>query len=213
MIEELAKALQTAEPILNKIADGQSLSFDEAWSLVTIYKRYEDTDAFVDYVESTPRSEYTKLLEDVAALHKETSAILNIYYGAKEQFRNFETTDILEEHLRPSYTAYRQAQEESIKAYDDFKPIQNSMDFPELHYSKEEIPHMWEVYKVKKDYYDKCSKRTKELFEIYDRERRRTSGLFKFRVSSIIMQVYSLDEMSKALLADLTDIIEKEDKG
>lgn len=56
-IEELTKALQTAEPILNKIADGQPLSFDEAWSLVTIYKRYKDTDAFVDYVECTPRSE------------------------------------------------------------------------------------------------------------------------------------------------------------
>lgn len=47
-IEELTKALQTAEPILNKIADGQPLSFDEAWSLVTIYKRYRNTDAFVD---------------------------------------------------------------------------------------------------------------------------------------------------------------------
>lgn len=135
-IEELTKALQTAEPILNKIADGQPLSFDEAWSLVTIYKRYRNTDAFVDYVEGTPRSEYAKLRSDVAALAKETSAILDLYYGAKEQFRDFETTSILEEHLRPSYAAYCQAQEESVKAYDDFKPIQNSMDFPELHSSK-----------------------------------------------------------------------------
>lgn len=213
IIGHLISGIHSTIPILQKIADGQPLSFDEAWSLVTIYKRYKDPDAFVDYVEDTPRSEYPKLRDDVAALAKETSAILNIYYGAKEQFRDFETTGILEEHLRPSYTAYRQAQEESVKAYDDFKPIQNSMDSPELHYSKEEIPHMWEVYNAKKEYSDRCSKRTKELFEVYDRERRRTSGLFKFRVSSIIMLVYSLDEMSKALLADLDDIVGKEVKG
>ncbi len=45
-------------------------------------------------------------------------------------------------HLEPSYTAYQQAKEASIKAYDDFKPIQSSMDFPELHYSKGKIPAM-----------------------------------------------------------------------
>ena len=68
--------------------------------------------------------------------------------------------------MEPSYTAYQLAKEVSIKAYDDFKPIQNSMDFPELHYSKEGIPAMWEVYNKKKEYSDSCSKRTKELLKI-----------------------------------------------
>ena len=67
------------------------------------------------------------------------------------------------------------------------------------------------IYNEKKEYSDKCSKRTKELFEVYDRERRRTAGLFNFKMSAFIMLVYSLNEMSKALLADLDDIVGKED--
>lgn len=211
-IRQLTIGIHTTVPLLQKIVKGQSLSFDEAWTLVTIYKMYRNTETFVDYVEDIPKSEYAKLQEDVKDLSRETSAILNIYYDAKEQFRGFETTDIYEEHLKPSYTAYREAQKESIKAYADFKPIQNSMDFPELHYSKEEIPHMWEVYNEKKEYSDECSRRTKELFEVYDRERRRTAGLFNFKMSSFIMLVYSLNEMSNALLVDLNEITGKEDK-
>ena len=41
-IAQLTNAISTAIPLLQKIADGQSLSFDEAWSLVTIYKRHFD---------------------------------------------------------------------------------------------------------------------------------------------------------------------------
>lgn len=72
---------------------------------------------------------------------------------------------------------------------------------------------MWEMHAQKKEYSDKCSKHTKDLFEVYDRERRRTAGLFNFKLSSLVMLVYSLDEMSRALLADLNDIIGKEDNG
>ena len=124
----------------------------------------------------------------------------------KELFKSFDPKPIYNEHLKPSYSAYLQAKEVSVKAYDDFKPIQNNMDFPELHYSQDEIPHMWKIYNEKKEYSDKCSNRTKELFEVYDRERRRTAGLFNFKMSAFIMLVYSLDEMGKALLADLNDI-------
>lgn len=125
-IERLTSDFHSSIPILQKIADGQTLSFDEAWLLVTIYKRYKDTDAFVDYVEDMPRSEYAKLRDDVEALAKETTAILNIYYGAKEQFRNFETTDILEEHLRPS----------SHMMFDWTKPNGKSLSLNKSHMSE-----------------------------------------------------------------------------
>lgn len=211
-MEYLISDLRSSIPILQKIADGQILSFDEAWSLVTIYKRYRNSSAFVDYVEDTPKSEYAKLHRDAAALTKETSAILHIYYDGKELFKSFDPKPIYNKHLEPSFSAYLQAKEVSVKAYDDFKPIQSNMDFPELHYSQEEIPHMWKIYNEKKEYSDNCSKRTKELFEVYDRERRRTAGLFNFKMSAFIMLVYSLDEMGKALLADLDDIAGKEDE-
>ncbi len=35
-IIQLANAIHSAIPLLQKIADGQALSFDEAWSLVII---------------------------------------------------------------------------------------------------------------------------------------------------------------------------------
>lgn len=73
------------------------------------------------------------------------------------------------------------------------------------------MPIRLQIYNEKKEYSDKCSKRTKELFEVYDRERRRTAGLFNFKMSAFIMLVYSLNEMNKALLADLNDIAGKED--
>ena len=60
-MEYLISDLRSSIPILKKIADGQILSFDEAWSLVTIYKRYRNSSAFVDYVEDTPKSEYAEL--------------------------------------------------------------------------------------------------------------------------------------------------------
>lgn len=213
MIEELTKALQIVEPILNKIANGTELSFDEAWALVTIYKRYRNIDTFVDYVEETQKSEYVKLRNNVATLAKETSAILHIYYGSKELFKSFDPKPIYKMHLQPSYSAYQDAQVQSVKAYEDFKPIQSSMDFPELHYTEEEIPHMWEIYNRKKEFSDMCSKCAKELFEVYDRERRRTAELFNFKLSAFVMLVYSLDSMAKALLADLNDIVGKEDNG
>lgn len=212
-IEFLATDLATAIPMLHKIADGRVLPFDEAWSLVTIYKRYKDTDKFIDYVENVPKSEYENLKEEVSSLRNETTAILHIYYGAMEQFRDFDTKTIYKEHLEPLKSAYEQTQEISAKAYKDYKELDNSLDMSELRYSKDELPRMWELHTQKKECSDKCSKRTKELFEVYDRERRRTAGLFTFKMSAFIMLVYSLDEMSKALLADLNDIIGKEENG
>lgn len=164
-IIQLSNAIRTAIPIIQKIADGQPLSFDEAWALVNIYKRYKDTEKFIDYIEECQEAEHVELLSDLLELHRETKGVLDIYYAVKNKFRFFDPKPIYKQHLEPSYTAYQQAKEVSIKAYDDFKPIQNSMDFPELHYSKEEIPTMWEVYNKKKEYSDSCSKRTKELFE------------------------------------------------
>jgi hypothetical protein len=49
-MEYLISDLRSSIPILQKIVEGQTLSFDEAWSLVTIYKRYRNSSAFVDYV-------------------------------------------------------------------------------------------------------------------------------------------------------------------
>ena len=66
-------------PILRAIADSQQLSFDEAWRLVTFYKRYKNTDAFIDYVEEVPVEDYPELLSDAISLEKETAEILHIY--------------------------------------------------------------------------------------------------------------------------------------
>lgn len=60
----------------------------------------------------------------------------------KQLFKSFDPKPIYNKHLKPSYSAYLQAQEVSVKAYDDFKPIQSNMDFPELHYSQDEILQM-----------------------------------------------------------------------
>lgn len=212
-IELLTTDLATALPILQRIADERVLPFDEAWSLVIKYKRYKDTDKFIDYVESVSKSEYANLQKEVADLSNETTAILHIYYGAREQFRDFDAKAIYKKHLEPLKSAYEQAKDVSTEAYKDYKELDNSLDTPELRYSKDELPRMWELHAKKKEYSDKCSKRTKELFEVYDRERRRTAGLFNFKISAFVMLVYSLDEMSKALLADLNDIIGKEDNG
>lgn len=213
VIEKLSMDLKTIKPTLNKIAYGEKLSFDEAWLLVTIYNRCRNTDAFIDYVEETPKSEFYNLQKKVSALNKETAAILAIYYDAKEQFQTFNAKAIYKEHLEPMKSAYQQAQELSAKAYKDYKELDNSLDMPELHYTSEELPKAWALHTQKKVCYDQCSKRTKELFEVYDRERRRTSRLFTFKLSSLVMLVYSLDEMSKALLADFDDIKGKEDNA
>lgn len=209
-MEYLISDLSSSIPILQKISDGQKLSFDEAWSLVTLYKKYKDTDSIVDYVEGTPKSGYTQLRVDVEDLVKETTAILNIYYSAKKQFKDFDAKALYKKHLEPLKSTYEQAQEVSAKAYKDYKEVDNSLDMPEARYSKEELPRMWGLHAQKKEYVDKCSKRTKELFKVYDRERRRTARLFNFKLSAFVMLVYSLNEMSKALLADLNDIEGKE---
>lgn len=212
-IKQLTRNLAATIPLLQRIADGKRLSFDEAWSLVTIYKRYKDSDKFIDYVESLPKSVFGKLRDDVTALRKETGTILHIYSGSKEQFKNFDAKAIYKQHLEPLKSAYEQAKEVSIKAYKEYKELDNNLDVPELRFSEDELPHIWEQHAQKKEYSDKCSKHTKELFEVYDRERRRTAGLFNFKLSALVMLVYSLDEMSKALLADLNDIVEKEGNG
>mgnify|MGYP006053923669 CR=1 FL=1 len=209
-MEYLISDLSSSIPILQKISDGQKLSFDEAWSLVTLYKKYKDTDSIVDYVEGTPKSGYTQLRVDVEDLVKETTAILNIYYSAKKQFKDFDAKALYKKYLEPLKSTYEQAQEVSAKAYKDYKEVDNSLDMPEARYSKEELPRIWGLHAQKKEYADKCSKRTKELFMVYDRERRRTARLFNFKLSAFVMLVYSLNEMSKALLADLNDIEGKE---
>ena len=74
-MEYLISDLSSSIPILQKISDGQKLSFDEAWSLVTLYKKYKDTDSIVDHVEDTPKSGYTQLRVEVENLVKETIAL------------------------------------------------------------------------------------------------------------------------------------------
>ena len=74
-MEYLISDLSSSIPILQKISDGQKLSFDEAWPLVTLYKKYKDTDSIVDYVEDTPKSGYTQLRVEVENLVKETTAL------------------------------------------------------------------------------------------------------------------------------------------
>ena len=70
---------------------------------------------------------------------------------------------------------------------------------------------MWKLHAEKKAAYDECSKRTKELFAVYDRERRRTAGLFNFNLSGLVMMAYTLDNLTKALIDDLQRLKGKED--
>lgn len=42
MITELTSGLHDLMPVLRAIADSQQLSFNEAWRLVTFYKRYRE---------------------------------------------------------------------------------------------------------------------------------------------------------------------------
>lgn len=138
-IKQLTTDLATTIPLLQKIANKQPLPFDGAWSLVTIYKRYKDSDKFIDYVDSVPKYEYGKLHDDVAVLSKETGIILHIYNGEKEQFKNFDAKAIYKQHLEPLKSAYEQAKEFSTKAYKEYKELDNSLDVPELRYSKDEL--------------------------------------------------------------------------
>lgn len=64
-ITQLTNAIHSAIPLLQRIADGQALSFDEAWSLVIIYKRYKGTEKFIDYIEECQEAEHVELLSDL----------------------------------------------------------------------------------------------------------------------------------------------------
>ena len=55
-MEYLISDLSSSIPILQKISDGQKLSFDEAWSLVTLYKKYKEVDNSLDM----PETRYSK---------------------------------------------------------------------------------------------------------------------------------------------------------
>ena len=55
-MEYLISDLSSSIPILQKISDGQKLSFDEAWSLVTLYKKYKEVDNSIDM----PEARYSK---------------------------------------------------------------------------------------------------------------------------------------------------------
>lgn len=48
-------------------------------------------------------------------------------------------------------STYQAAQENSTATYKD---LDNSLDMAELHYSKEESPHMWALHTEKKAFYD-----------------------------------------------------------
>ena len=61
IMEYLIPDLSSSIPVLQKISDGQKLSFDETWSLVTLYKKYKDTDSIVDHVEDTPKAGYPQV--------------------------------------------------------------------------------------------------------------------------------------------------------
>jgi hypothetical protein len=209
-IEELTNGLHAIKPFIQRIADGTRLSFEEAWTVVMFYKQHKDTDAFVDYVENVPRSEFGKLLEDVKRLKTETASFLHIYNSAKDRFKSFDPKPIFNEHLQPSLSEYKAAQEKATAAWQDFKELHNKLDMPEHYYSKEELPKIWELHEQKKALHEECSKRTKELFDIYDKERRKTSPLSVFRLSALVMMVYDVDMLSKALIEDLEELKGKE---
>lgn len=211
-MKQLINDLHSSIPILHKIADGRQLSFDEAWELAGLYNRNNDTERFDDYIEATAESDPVKLRDELVVFRREATAVLNIYKGANLQFKAFDAKVIYKKHLEPLHHAYEQAQEVSAQAYKDYKELDNSLDTPEVRYNKEELPRMWELHAQKKEYSDKCSEHTKQLFEEYDKERRRTSSLFGFKLSAYIMFVFALDETSKDVIADLDDIIGKEDK-
>lgn len=208
---DLISGFEAIMPILRAIADSQQLSFGEAWRLVTFYKRYRNIDAFIDYVEEVPVENYPELLADAISLDKETSEILHIYNVSKAQLTSFDPKTVYKEHLEPMKSEYQSAQEKSAAAYKEYKSLDNSLDMAELHYSKEELPRMWKLHAEKKAAYDECSKRTKELFAVYDRERRRTAGLFNFNLSGLVMMAYTLDNLTKALIDDLQRLNGKED--
>ena len=211
VIDDLISGLQAINPIITAIADGRQLTFDEAWQLVLFYKHNKDTDEFVEYVEGLPVSDYPALLNDVKMLQSETADLLNTYYNNRSRFEAFDAKAIYHEHLEPMLSAYKAAQDKSVAAYKDYKEIDNSLDMAELRYSKDELEKMRKSHAEKKAYSDESSKRAKELFEVYDRERRRTAWLHGFKLSALVMMVYTYDTMAKALIEDLTRIVGKED--
>ncbi len=180
------------------------LSFDEAWRLLQFYRTYKDTHLLISNAEELAHQNINLLYECAEKLVSLSYDFVSTYEGRESELDTIDFESICKIHLQPYDKAWRTVSEQAREIRVKARTISNRLDYMD-NASEEYAVLDKECDALTADYHKKEAE-YKRLFDIYDKELRRISGLFCFDMALINILANKLHSIATNIKRDIENI-------
>lgn len=204
VIIEVARDLASINTMIDNYQNTGVLSFDEAWGFLQFYRTYKDTHLLINNAEELAHQDINLLYECAEKLASSSYEFVSNYEDRESELGTIDFESICKLHLQPYDIAWRTVSEQAREIRVKARTISNQLDYMDT--ATEEYAILDKECDALTAEYHKKEAEYKHLFDIYDKELRRISGLFCFDMALINILVNKLHSIATSIMRDVANI-------
>lgn len=199
MITELVQNLIA----VNRIAEGQNMSFEDALSIVKLYDEMPETNDLIDEAEALAASNLDDLEKHAIELGKESDRFLHV---SLPTLRAIDFKAIAQSYPRPFYDRFHKAEVELNSYWKVYCQLNNQLDYLDL--DSEEYRDAEKRCEEAKAEHDERQKAVHGLYAKYEQANKASNPVFSFNPDFLETLVVKYRDIASAVLADIKRIRE-----
>lgn len=199
MINELVQNLIA----VNRIAEGQNLSFEDALSIVRMYDEMPEPNNLIDEAEEMAAYDIDALEKSVMKLKEESERFLNV---CLPKLNDVDFKDIAQSYPRPFYDRFHKAEVELNSHWKVYCQLNNRLDY--LGLDSQEYVEAEKLCEEAKAEHDERQKVVQRLYSKYEQANIESAPVFRFRADFLEAVIVRYRDIASAILADIKRIRE-----
>lgn len=199
MINEIVQNLIA----VNRIAEGQNLSFEDALSIVTIYDELPEPNNLIDEAEELAVSNIDDLEILAIAIEEESERFLDL---GLPLLKNIDFRAIARNYPRPYYDRFLEANKELNIYWKEYCQLNNRLDY--LDFDSPEYQEAEIKCEEAKAEHDERQKVVRKLYTEYEQANKDSAPVFRFRANFLEAVIIRYRDIAIAILTDIKRIRE-----
>lgn len=199
MINELVQNLIA----VNRIAEGQNLSFEDALSIVRMYDEMPEPNDLIDEAEVLAASDIDGLVRNAIDFERESDRFLHV---SLPFLRESDFKAIAQSYPRSFYDRFHKAEVELNSYWKVYCQLNNQLDYLDL--DSEEYRDAEKRCEEAKVEHDERQKAVRRLYTEYEEANKESAPVFRFRADFLEAVIVRYHDIASAILADIKRIRE-----
>jgi hypothetical protein len=188
---------------VNRIVEGQNMSFEDALSIVRIYDETPEPNDLIDEAEVLATSDIDTLERNAIELGEESDRFLHV---SLPTLRAVDFKAIAQSYPRPFYDRFHKAEVELNSYWKVYCQLNNQLDYLDL--DSEEYRDAEKLCEEAKAEHEERQKEVRRLYAKYEQANKASNPVFSFNPDYLETIVVKYRDIASAILADIKRIRE-----